>query len=272
MNDAPGRKSGGETRRARGDFSAIRIHKRFEPSPTPQSGARHPIVIVGGGPVGMTLALDLGRRGHEIVILNQYDFIADGSKAICFSKRTLDIWNRLGVGRAMVEKGVSWNVGKVFRGARKEPIFQFDMLAQKDQEMPGFINLQQYWAEEILVDAAAALPNIDFRWGHQVAAIDLAENRLSVITDDGEYDLRADWIIAADGSKSPMRAMLGLDFEGRVFEDNFLIADVRFKEERPSERWFWFDPPWGGSSALLHKQPDDVWRLDFQLGWNIDRD
>jgi len=220
----------------------------------------------------MTLALDLGKRGRKVVILNQYDFIADGSKAICFSKRTLDIWNRLGVGRAMIEKGVSWNVGKVFRSARKEPIFQFDMLAQKEQEMPGFINLQQYWAEEILVDALEAEPNVEIRWGHQVSAIDPQTNRLSVITDDGEYDLEADWIIAADGSKSSIRTMMGLDFEGRVFEDNFLIADVRFKEERPSERWFWFDPPWGGSSALLHKQPDDVWRLDFQLGWNIDRE
>jgi 3-(3-hydroxy-phenyl)propionate hydroxylase len=96
---------------------------------------------------------------------------------------------------------------------------------------------------------------------------------LTVRTSHGEYRVAADWVIACDGSRSPVRSMLGLDFEGRVFEDNFLIADIRMEEARPSERWFWFDPPFNpGQSALLHKQPDNVWRLDFQLGWNIDRE
>ena len=68
--------------------------------------------------------------------------------------------------------------------------------------------------------------------------------------------------------------MLGLSFDGRVFEDNFLIADVHMKADFPTERWFWFDPPFehAGQSALLHKQPDDIWRIDFQLGWDIDRE
>jgi 3-(3-hydroxy-phenyl)propionate hydroxylase len=67
--------------------------------------------------------------------------------------------------------------------------------------------------------------------------------------------------------------MLGLDFHGRVFEDNFLIADVVMEAEFPTERWFWFDPPFNrGQSALLHKQPDGVWRIDLQLGWDIDRE
>ena len=66
--------------------------------------------------------------------------------------------------------------------------------------------------------------------------------------------------------------MMGLDFEGRVFEDNFLIADITMKADFPTERWFWFEPHFkSGDSALLHKQPDGVWRIDFQLGWDIDR-
>ena len=256
----------------RKDFAHIPRYKSYAPFPKQRSGARAPVVIVGGGPSGLTLALDLGKRGHKVVLLNQFDFISDGSKAICFSKRTLDIWNRLGVAQRMVEKGVIWNIGKVFHGARPEPIFQFDLLPVKDQEMPGFINLQQYYAEEFLIEEIANYPNIEIRWGHEVSAIDQKNSRLTILTDQGEYALQADWIVACDGSKSPIRSMMGLDFDGRVFEDNFLIADVRFKEARPSERWFWFEPPWGGASALLHKQPDDVWRLDFQLGWNIDRE
>ncbi|MFK7954937.1 MAG: FAD-dependent monooxygenase [Lysobacterales bacterium] len=260
------------TRDTEDKFAHIPQHKPYGATPPPPGHQSAPVVIVGGGPVGLTAALDLGQRGHRVIVLNQLDFIAAGSKAICFAKRTLDIWNRLGVGQRMVKKGVIWNVGKVFRGQRREPVFEFDMLPVKDQEMPGFINLQQYWAEEFLVDAVFELPNVELRWGHQVTALDSASRMLTVDTGRGTYSLSADWIIASDGCRSPIRDMLGLDFEGRVFEDNFLIADVKFEDQRPSERWFWFDPPWGGASSLLHKQPDDVWRLDFQLGWDIDRE
>lgn len=252
-------------------FDAIPKHKTMTPTPPANSGENYKIVIVGAGPVGLTLALDLGQRGHKVVVLNQYDFISGGSKAICLGKRSLDIWNRLGVADRMLQKGVIWNIGKVFRGASAKPVFEFDMLPVKDQQMPGFINLQQYYIEEYLVDAIADHPNIEIRWGQMVTDFDQLGRRLTVDTYTGEYTLSADWIIACDGSRSAIRQMMGLDFDGRIFEDNFLIADVKFEQERPSERWFWFDPPWGGASALLHKQPDDVWRLDFQLGWDVNR-
>lgn len=253
---------------------SIPVWREIGQSPAGADGERVPLLIVGGGPVGLTLALDLGRRGHRVLVLNKLDFIPGGSKAICFAKRSLDIWDRLGVGERMVAKGVIWNVGKVFWGAGGEPIYQFDMLPVKHQKNPGFINLQQYYAEEFLVEAVAALPTVEIRWGHEMVATDPGENsvRVEVEVDGERYSIETDWLLACDGCRSPTRDMLGLEFEGRIFEDNFLIADVRVDEKRPSERWFWFDPPFNpGKSALLHKQPDDIWRLDFQLGWDIER-
>ncbi|MFX8995795.1 FAD-dependent oxidoreductase, partial [Acinetobacter baumannii] len=81
---------------------------------TAASAARHPVVVVGAGPVGLTLAIDLAQRGHSVVLLDDADRIGDGSRAICFSKRSLELWDRLGVGERMVEKGVVWKVGKIF--------------------------------------------------------------------------------------------------------------------------------------------------------------
>jgi len=233
------------------------------------------IVIVGGGPVGMAMALDLGQRGHEIVIVTRWDFLPAYSKAICWSKRSLDILDRLGVGQKLVDKGVVWNVGKVFRGDEKEPVYEFDMLPVKEQKRPGFINLQQYYAEEYLFDAIKALPNVDFRSGHEVTGVTQDDGGvvIDVACEGVSYKIRTTWLIACDGNKSSIRDLMGLDFEGRVFEDNFLIADITMKQGRPSERWFWFDPPFNpGQSVLLHKQPDDMWRIDFQVGWNIDRE
>ena len=95
----------------------------------------------------------------------------------------------------------------------------------------------------------------------------------TVATPDGEYTLACDWLIAADGSRSPVRQMLGLEWEGQMFRDRFLIADIHMKSDFPTERWFWFDPPFHpNQSALLHRQADDVWRIDFQLGWDADPD
>jgi 3-(3-hydroxy-phenyl)propionate hydroxylase len=94
---------------------------------------------------------------------------------------------------------------------------------------------------------------------------------LRIQTPDGEYLLQADWLVAADGARSALRRMMGLDIEGKVFTDRFLIADVVMKAAFPAERWFWFDPPFHrNQSVLLHRQADNVWRIDFQLGWQAD--
>ncbi len=235
--------------------------------------AHHPVVIIGAGPVGLSLAIDLAQRGVRSVLLDDADRIGEGSRAICFAKKTLEIFDRLGCAGPMLEKGVRWSVGKVFRG--EELLYRFDLLPEGGHKMPAFINLQQYYAEKHLVDRIGALPTVDLRWRNRVAAITRREDHAAVTIDtpDGPYDITCDWLVACDGARSPARAMLGLEFAGEVFDDQFLIADVRMPAAFPVERWFWFDPPFhNGQSALLHKQPDDIWRIDLQLGRDADTD
>lgn len=238
---------------------------------------RHPIVIVGGGPSGIATALDLAKRGQPVVVLDDHEGVGQGSRAICFAKRTLEIAHRLGAAGPMLDKGVVWQTGRIFRD--RSEIYSFDLLPEKGHRFPAFINLQQPYFEKFLIDAVHTAQEegagIELRGRHRVDAIEPLDDgfTLDIATPEGPYRILADWVIACDGAKSPVRDMLGLDFEGRVFEDNFLIADVKMKADFPTERWFWFEP-WfkSGTSALLHKQPDDIWRLDFQLGWDIDRE
>ncbi len=239
---------------------------------------RHPVVIVGGGPIGMSLALDLGRKGTPVLVLDDHEGVGQGSRAICFAKRTLEIANRLGAGQRMIDKGVVWNVGKVFHG--EDRVFQFNLQPEDGHRCPAFINLQQPYFEKFLVDEIRVAQSegapIEIRGRNAVMALDQRDDhvRLDVDTPDGPYQIEAEWLIACDGARSPVRDMMGLSFDGRVFEDNFLIADVKMTADFPTERWFWFEPPFkdAGQSALLHKQPDDIWRIDFQLGWDIDRE
>ena len=242
------------------------------------SPARHPVVVVGAGPVGLAAAVDLAQAGTPVVVLDENDKVSWGSRAICFAKRPLEILDRLGCGDPMVDKGVVWNVGKVFFDERQ--VYEFNLLPEAGHKRPAFINLQQYHFEKYLVDRVreleAAGKPIEIRGGNKVRSIDQREGhvRLDIETPDGPYAIDADWLVACDGAASPIRSMMGLDFIGRTFEDNFLIADIVMQEgDFPTERWFWFDPPFNrGQSTLLHKQPDNVWRVDFQLGWNIDKE
>jgi 3-(3-hydroxy-phenyl)propionate hydroxylase len=166
-------------------------------------------------------------------------------------------------------------VGKVFFG--EQMVYRFDLLPEPGHERPAFINLQQYYCEGYLAERAAELPNLEIRWRHKVVAVEPGADRvaLGVETPDGSYTLHANYVAACDGSRSSVRALLGLESTGRVFHDRFLIADVKIAAplfgEGPNERWFWFDPPFHrGQSVLLHRQPDNVWRIDFQLGWDAD--
>jgi 3-(3-hydroxy-phenyl)propionate hydroxylase len=236
-----------------------------------QEPARHPVVVVGAGPVGLSLAIDLAQRGQQVVLLDDADRIGEGSRAICFSKRALEVWDRLGVGPRMVEKGVIWQVGKIFLG--QEMVYQFDLLPDSGHKMPAFINLQQYYAEAYLVDRVQQLPAIDLRWRNKVSALEQHNNHavLTIETPDGPYRLAADYVVACDGARSSLRDMVGAEFQGEVFEDQFLIADVKMTAKFPTERWFWFNPPFhSGQSALLHSQPDNVWRIDLQIGPDAD--
>jgi 3-(3-hydroxy-phenyl)propionate hydroxylase len=232
---------------------------------------RHPVAVVGAGPVGLVTALDLGRRGVPVVLLDDADRIGEGSRGICYAKRTLEILDRLGVGEALVTKGVTWQLGEVYLGDTL--IYGFDLLPEAGHKMPAFINLQQYYLEKALVDRVNEVDGIDLRWNNRVTGLTPHDDHvaLTIDTPEGPYHLEAEWLIAADGARSTVRDLVGLRFRGLTFEDKFLIADIRMAADFATVRRFWFDPPFhSGQSALMHRQPDNIWRVDLQLGPDAD--
>jgi 3-(3-hydroxy-phenyl)propionate hydroxylase len=240
---------------------------------------RQRVVIVGAGSVGLAAAVEFACLGIETVVLDDDDTVSAGSRAICWSKRTLEVLDRSGVAEPMVDKGVIWRQGRVYRGERE--IYNFDLLPEAGHKMPAFINLQQYHTEEYLVDRAVTLGKTDLRWRNAVVDIYLDLDGgglqggggalLTVDTPDGRYQIRADHVLAADGVRSTLRRSMGLEFQGRTFEERFLITDIRMNADFPMERRFWFEPSFhAGQSALLHRQPDNIYRIDLQLGPDAD--
>jgi 3-(3-hydroxy-phenyl)propionate hydroxylase len=233
--------------------------------------AHRPVIVVGAGPVGLTCAIDLARYGTPVLLVDDDDKLAHGSRAICFAKRSLEIWDRLGCGEAITARGVSWQVGKLYFGDRL--VYQFDLLPEPGHHRPAFVNLQQYAVEGMLYEHGLREADLEMRFRQRVVGVEPVDDgvRVTVEAPDGTYRMHCDYLVACDGSRSPVRAMLGLETRGQVFRDRFLIADVRMAQDLPAERRFWFDPPFHRhGSALMHRQPDNVWRLDFQLGWDAD--
>ncbi|MGN5476103.1 FAD-dependent monooxygenase [Cupriavidus basilensis] len=181
-------------------------------------------VVVGAGPIGLATSHRPGPARRARGAGRRRLTLSTGSRAICFAKRTLDIFDRLGCGQRMVDTGVSWNVGRVF--LRDQQVYSFDLLPEAGHHRPAFINLQQYYVEGYLLERAQELPNIEIRWRNKVVGLEQrqpgtadASVELTVETPDGCYTLAARCVVAADGSRSPVRKLLGLDSKGRTFKD-----------------------------------------------------
>lgn len=248
-------------------FTASRYPARIPPLNGRTDARRHPVAIVGGGPVGLTAALGLARQGIASVLIEADDSVCSGSRAICISRRSLEIIERLGAVDAFLEKGLPWTGGRSFY--RDAEVLHFTMPQDENQKLPPMINLAQYHIEQFLLDAALRQPDlIDIRWQTRVTAVtDKASGvALELDTPEGGYALEADWLLACDGGRSAVRDALGLQLQGTSYEGRYVIVDILLASQRPTERLAYFDPPCNpGSTVLVHKQPDNVWRIDYQV-------
>jgi 3-(3-hydroxy-phenyl)propionate hydroxylase len=250
-----------------------RHYPYVRPAELDAPGGRRPVVIVGAGIAGPTLALSLATRGVPVLVLDDDDTVSLGSRSICQAKHSLEVWDRFGIASRMVAKGITWEQGEVY--LRDQPIYRFNLQPEPGHKFPAFVNLQQYYVEEYLYERCAQEPAIEMRHRHKVVGVAPRDDgvTLAVETPDGCYDLSADWVVACDGVRSPVRHLLDLPYPGEVFNDQFLIADIRLTGDLPKERRFWFYPPFHPTnSVLLHRQADDILRVDFQLGRDANPD
>ena len=235
---------------------------------------RHRVVIVGAGPIGMALALGLANYGVASLLIEADDTVCVGSRATCYSRRTLEILDKLGAASAMLAKGLAWTGGRSFH--RNTEVFRLRMPHDENQKFPPMINLQQCLAEKFLLDAVQARAGlIEIRWQTKVTGVRPAPDRvtLEVETARGPYSIEADWVVGCDGARSAVRQALGLEFRGTQYGGRYVIVDIELKSDHPTERRAWFDPPSNpGSTILMHKQPDNIWRLDYQLREDEDAD
>ena len=243
-------------------YYRYRVHDSAPAVPTDA-----PVVVVGAGPIGLVTALGLAQQGLRCALMEAELQVSEGSRAIVFTRRSMEILQQAGAADAVLAKGLPWQFGNSFyRGQR---VFRMESPWSDDDRYPPLTNLQQQYLEEFLLDAVARQPLVELRWGHKL--VELAANgpdgaELVFDTPAGPYRQRAEWVVAADGARSPLRAACGVKLEGAAYEGRFVIADIRVDLPLPTERLAFFDPEWNrGNTVLMHREPDGIWRIDYQL-------
>jgi 3-(3-hydroxy-phenyl)propionate hydroxylase len=232
------------------------------------------VAIVGGGPVGLAVAIGLAQQGVASIVIEADDSVCVGSRAICVSRRSLQICQRLGVLDALMHKGLPWTTGRsYYKGSE---VLKFDMPHSADDKLPPMINIAQYHIEQYLLDVASRYPElIDIHWASQVTDMYKVDSayELGVSNTLGQYSIRSEWLVAADGGQSFVRKSLGLKLEGQAFTGKFVIVDIELDSTFPTERRAWFDCASNpASTMLMHKQPDNIWRMDYQIADDADLD
>ncbi len=227
---------------------------------------RHPVVIVGAGPVGLAAAIELARRGIPCVLLEKKDTLNDGSRAICVSRSSFETLQQLGAVEPFERKSLGWTRGRCYY--RDRLIYRLEMPHSEEERYLPMYNIQQQYIEKFLVDRTAGLPDLDLRWQSEVLEVDDGDDEVVVTvgTPEGKYSLRARYLLAADGARSPVRALLGQRLKGENLPGHYVIADVRMDHDFPTERRSFFESAANpDSTILIHRQPDDIWRIDWQL-------
>ena len=227
---------------------------------------KHKVVIVGAGPAGMVTALELARHGVSSVLLSAELQFSQGSRAIVFTRRSMEILQQVGVAHRVTENGLPWRCGNsIYRGQK---VFRMETPHDPDDRFFPMINIQQQYLEEYLHDACVANDLIDVRWGNKLVKAENIEGgvKAEIDTPEGPYTLETEWLVAADGGRSEIRSSLNLKLEGASFESIFVIADIRIDLPYPTERLAFFDPDWNrGNTILMHREPHGIWRVDYQL-------
>ncbi len=193
-----------------------------------------PVLIVGAGPTGLSLALGLARSGVTSTVLEQKRQLDPHSRATVILPRTLEIFAQWGVLDRFVEAGNRVTHIRLRRAPKGEQIVHFDFTdLTNDTAAPFAIALPQDRTERILLDAVTASRMVDVRFETKILEFeqDAHRIRLRVQSPEGEHELHGDFLVGADGAHSVVRGTLGLELDGKTYRTRALLADLRVPPE-----------------------------------------
>ena len=229
-----------------------------------------PVAIVGAGPVGLVAALRLASFGIRCAVLEANpELLRQGSKACLIQGDVLEILDKVGCAETIAREGVRWHIGHTYVRGQEIRRSEFPI----PLGFGPFVNISQYRIEQVLLERALTEPLIELCWSHRVTAVAQSEGEVTVTADtpEGVRVQRFRYLVACDGVRSTLRELVGVEWTGYSHRDRFLITDIKAVLPFTKERHFHYDPPFNpGRQLVIHPQPDDIWRIDWQLAPDSD--
>ena len=191
------------------------------------------VVVVGAGPVGLTAALALVRRGIPTVLLAAETELVKELRGSTFHPPTLDLLDEFKIVPRMIEVGLkapTWQ----FRDRETGPVATFDLsLLAGDTNHPYRVQCEQWKLMRFLEEELRKMPGADLRFGHEVTAVRQSDDAVTVTArvQSDSVSITGRYVVAADGAHSAVRQSLGVEFEGFTYPELFLIASTDFAFE-----------------------------------------
>ncbi|MCT4357752.1 FAD-dependent monooxygenase [Streptomyces sp. Je 1-79] len=203
------------------------------------------VLIVGAGPVGLSAAAELRRRGVECRLVDRLKARLPYAKAVGVQPRTLEIWDRMGLARAVLETAVPLRGQLVYVDGREQARID---LALPPEVPYGFAALPQYETERLLEEYVTALGTVVERGTELLSFAQDADGVTALLRTDADADeeLRARYLIGCDGAHSTVRKGLGLGYEGGAFPEEYMLGDVEAD----------WDLPYGYGLRSVHRAED----------------
>lgn len=192
------------------------------------------VIVVGAGPVGFLTALGLARQGVQVTVLDAEEEVVRSPRAAVYYHTTLSVLKKLGmlddaeaIGFQSTAFNMRWpDTGEVMRADMRDAL-------EAGQEIDHNLHFGQHLLADLAMDHLARIPGTEVLWNHTVKALaqSAGKARLAVDTDEGEVWFEADWIIGADGARSTVRKLLGLEFEGFTWPERFVATNIDYPFE-----------------------------------------
>jgi 3-(3-hydroxy-phenyl)propionate hydroxylase/6-hydroxy-3-succinoylpyridine 3-monooxygenase len=224
------------------------------------------VVVAGGGPVGLVIALGLAKAGIEVTVIEKKPAVGSSPRAMAYLYAVLDGFEKLGVLGEFEREGIAVDRMTFIDYATGERIpHTFTPLAGYVRH-PYTLHLGQDQVSRILMREIARYPNARVRYGAELTDLNQDDRGVTarVKTTEGESALRAAWLVGADGASSAVRSSLGLGFDGFTWPDRFVATNIKFPFEQHDHGYanFQIDPVYGAIIAKINKA--GLWRYTYR--------
>ena len=193
-----------------------------------------PVIIAGAGPVGATLALYLARHGIRVVLLEKEATLPEDLRASTFHPPSLDMLDRLGLSRYLVERGLVFPKFQ-YHDRPTGQVATFDLSAIADVTAhPYRLQCEQWHLGQACCAELAALPNAEVRFSHQVTGVSQGASGVEVTVESpsaGPRTIRGAYVVGCDGASSAVRRGGTFEFPGFTYPEQFLVISTSYPLE-----------------------------------------